>query len=51
MWPADLITLTEEILNGKLHFCAVLSLGSNYSGSTNSNYGGDYVLTESFKII
>ena len=29
MWPnpqktADLVTFTEEILNGKLHFCAVL---------------------------
>ena len=23
-FPADLITFTEEILNGKLHFCAVL---------------------------
>ena len=28
MWPnpqdtADLVTFTEEILNGKLHFCAV----------------------------
>ena len=30
MWPnpqeiADLVTFTEEILNGKLHFCAVLA--------------------------
>ena len=23
-FPADLITFTEEILNGKRHFCAVL---------------------------
>ena len=23
-FPADLITFTKEILNGKLHFCAVL---------------------------
>ena len=22
--PADLVTFTEEIFNGKLHFCAVL---------------------------
>ena len=22
--PAELVTLTEEILNGKLHFCSVL---------------------------
>ena len=22
-FPADLVTFTEEILNGKLHFCAV----------------------------
>ena len=32
MWPnlqfhADLVTFTEEILNGKLHFCAVLWTG------------------------
>ena len=24
-FPADLITFSEEILNGKLHFCAVLA--------------------------
>ena len=23
-FPENLVTLTEEILNGKLHFCAVL---------------------------
>ena len=30
---ADLVTFTEEILNGKLHFCAMfpnLSLSQNY---------------------
>ena len=26
-FPADLVTFTEEILNGKLHFCAVKSAG------------------------
>ena len=26
LFPADLVTFTEEIFNGKLHFCAVLSL-------------------------
>ena len=25
-FPADLVTFTEEILNGKLHFCAVKSV-------------------------
>ena len=30
MWPnpqetADLVTFTEEICNGKLHFCAVIA--------------------------
>ena len=24
LFPADLVTFTEEILNGKLHFCAVM---------------------------
>ena len=24
-FPADLVTFTEEVLNGKLHFCAVLA--------------------------
>ena len=24
---ADLVTFTEEILNGKLHFCAVIASG------------------------
>ena len=27
---ADLVTFTEEILNGKLHFCAVAELGSEF---------------------
>ena len=26
---ADMVTFTEEIFNGKLHFCAVASLKSN----------------------
>ena len=31
MWPypwetGDLVTFTEEIVNGKLHFCAVIAL-------------------------
>ena len=26
-FPADLVIFTEEILNGKLHFCAVKSAG------------------------
>ena len=25
-FPADLVTFTEEILNGKLHFCAVRTI-------------------------
>ena len=34
MWPnpqetADLVTFVEEILNGKLHFCAVLDVGKS----------------------
>ena len=24
LFPADFVTFTEEILNGKLHFCAML---------------------------
>ena len=37
MWPnlqetADLITFTEEILNGKLHFCAVVLITKQFTG-------------------
>ena len=40
MWPdlhetADLVTFTEEILNGKLHFCAVFLFAYCYSYSQN----------------
>ena len=31
-FPADLVTFTEEILNGKLHFlCSVLFLKNDYA--------------------
>ena len=40
MWPnpqetADLATFTEEIRNGKLHFCAVYVQQKNYGGIKN----------------
>ena len=36
--PAELVTLTEEILNGKLHFCSVL-FGEYYCDAL------DYLIT------
>ena len=40
MWPnpqfaGDLVTFTEKILNGKLHFCA---MGDNFSSKTSKNF-------------
>ena len=33
-FPADLVTLTEEILNGKLHFLCSVSSSSQYLAQT-----------------
>ena len=34
-FPADLATFTEEIRNGKLHYCAVYVQQKNYGGIKN----------------
>ena len=40
MWPnpqfaGDVVTFTEKILNGKLHFCA---MGDNFLSKTSKNF-------------
>ena len=36
-FPADLVIFTEEILNGKLHFCAVFMITYYTDGRIHSN--------------
>ena len=38
-FPADFVTLTEEIRNGKLHFCAVCYAGTNDSQGSKGREG------------
>ena len=54
MWPnlqstADLVTFTEEILNGKLHFlCSDVSIGSFFSLVRNEQ--GDLLCKSSYLV-
>ena len=52
-FPADLVTFTEEILNGKLYFlCSAIHLSDEFKSKDNINFCNNYkaIICETFTL-
>ena len=49
-FPSDLVTFIEEILNGKVFFCAVTVVAKRLDDYKNPGYTSTRIMLESWKL-